>query len=58
MSLKGNDHTYPHKHAASSFPVIEELTVAIAADTTSLTNNYPVAKEITAYHSVYLFDLS
>ena len=49
---------HPQKHAASSFPVFEELTVSIAADTNSLTNNYPVAKEIAAYHSVYLSDIS
>ena len=47
----------PQKHAACSFPVIEELTVAMAADTTFPNKQLPVAKEIAAYRSVYLFDL-
>lgn len=37
---------YPQKSTPSSFPVIEELTVAIAADTTSPNKQLLVAKEI------------
>lgn len=44
------------KHAAHSFPVVGELTVATATDVNSLTNNQAVARETAACHSVCLFD--
>lgn len=44
------------KHAACSFPVVEELPVATATDVNSPTNNEPVARETAACHSICLLD--
>jgi len=58
-SVKGNDGAVSFRNMqTSSFPVIEQLPVAVAAENNLADkHSHPVATEMTVYHSVYLLDL-